>query len=285
MIIFGETKGSKNMWKQLSLTDFSQFESPRLQLHQAAQFLANTAEHFIEKRKDYSHSALTWVNSIKGVSTEALNRENYKLALSYRLLEIYLLDKNYDTIESLSLNGLTKSQIESWIILTLDKHNLNTANLIFKKLFDIPDNPQGNGEAFSLTNADVFAEIEHYYSNANLLLSKISEDYGSSFVYCWPHHFDMATLLQLDKEKSISLGFSAGDQSYSEPYFYVSPWPYPDSRNLELPELFHDAFWHTKHWVGAVFLAKDILQNPQEKKTIVEAFLTSSLHVCKQILY
>jgi len=48
-----------------------------------------------------------------------------------------------------------------------------------------------------------------------------------------------------------------GDDSYAEPYFYVSPWPYPEPD--ELPKLPPPAGWHTTEWVGAVMTAEDLI--------------------------
>ena len=68
----------------------------------------------------------------------------------------------------------------------------------------------------------------------------------TSAVQLWPHHFDIATLRTLvqheDAElaKSVNVGFSFGDGSYAQPYAYVSPWPYPPSRNEAPALVLHD---------------------------------------------
>lgn len=271
------------MWKQLTLADFSQFKLARLQLHQACQLLANVAEFFVPRRKDYSHSSFIWSNEVNGVRTEELNQDRYCIALSFPSLEISLFQDD-KTIDSFPLNSLDHKTTEKKVLELLTKYQFNINSFEFKPLFEIPETPQAKGEPYLLDNQAVFTELEHYYSNANLLLSRISEEYGSSEVRCWPHHFDIATLLNLDKNKSIGLGFSPGDSSYHEPYFYVSPWPYPNLNSIHLPQLSHHAFWHTEKWVGAIFTASTIIENKNEKKTIVNSFLTSALYACKQLL-
>ena len=51
---------------------------------------------------------------------------------------------------------------------------------------------------------------------------------------------------------------SPGDASYTEPYFYVTVWPYPEKEKLaELPI----GKWHTEGFVGAILTISDLLAN------------------------
>jgi hypothetical protein len=68
----------------------------------------------------------------------------------------------------------------------------------------------------------------------------------------------IATLIQVDAEAktSIGVGMTPGDGNYAEPYWYVSPWPYPTSP--QLPDLPAGA-WHTEGWTGAVLTGTDVV--------------------------
>jgi hypothetical protein len=52
----------------------------------------------------------------------------------------------------------------------------------------------------------------------------------ASEVRCWPHHFDLGSLIVVETSadgeltKSIGIGLSPGDEAHAEPYFYVSPF-------------------------------------------------------------
>lgn len=76
-----------------------------------------------------------------------------------------------------------------------------------------------------------------------------------SRVRCWPHHFDVATLIALDDDahqehaRSINVGMSPGDGSIARPYFYVTPWPPPDK---SLPALDGGGRWHREGFTAAV---------------------------------
>lgn len=80
---------------------------------------------------------------------------------------------------------------------------------------------------------------------------------GASPVRVWPHHFDIATLVALDSERSINVGLSPGDEGIPDPYFYVTPWPRPQSDPPPAPGA---GRWHTEGWFGAVLGAERVTE-------------------------
>jgi hypothetical protein len=65
---------------------------------------------------------------------------------------------------------------------------------------------------------------------------------GPGAVRCWPHHFDIATLLSLGRgdpegAAAIGIGMSPGDAYYPQPHFYISPWPAPPADALPRPPI------------------------------------------------
>jgi hypothetical protein len=122
------------------------------------------------------------------------------------------------------------------------------------------------------------------------LLEAVRHREGSDEVRCWPHHFDVATLLTLDdapgeSARSIGIGMSPGDASYDEPYFYVTPWPYPSAKT-ELPQLEGGGIWHTHGWTGAVLRGTtlaDAVDTPAQLAQVT-AFVDSALRACRSVL-
>ena len=55
----------------------------------------------------------------------------------------------------------------------------------------------------------------------------------------------------------MGVGFSPGDDSYAQPYFYVAPWPHPKQDDLPKLSVGH---WHTAGFTAAVLTGDDILQ-------------------------
>jgi hypothetical protein len=102
-------------------------------------------------------------------------------------------------------------------------------------------------------------------------------------VRCWPHHFDIATLLPGPaagggaQQRTIGVGLSPGDASYGEPYWYVTPWPYPPPPE-QLPALPGGGAWHRRGWFGAVLTATAALRPPTaaERARGVSAFIAAA---------
>ncbi len=85
----------------------------------------------------------------------------------------------------------------------------------------------------------------------------------SSPVQLWPHHFDLAVVWFSGRlvpgqdpaneeyaDEQMNFGFSTGDNSIAEPYFYVTAYPTPDAFTSQpLPD---DAYWHTAGFTAAI---------------------------------
>lgn len=95
----------------------------------------------------------------------------------------------------------------------------------------------------------------------------------TSPVGIWPHHFDLAMLwLPGDKvegqdpeneeyaDKQMNFGFTFGDASIPEPYFYITAYPLPDSfPAVSLPP---GTRWQSNGFSGAVLEYRRLLEEP-----------------------
>jgi hypothetical protein len=129
------------------------------------------------------------------------------------------------------------------------------------------------------------AELERWYANAAGLLDEITAaDPAASDVRCWPHHFDIATLITLagegEEATTIGVGMSPGDGSYADPYLYVTPWPYPPADALpDLPAIGH---WHTDGFVAAIVTAERVV-DVADQGTAVRGFLHDAIAACRAV--
>jgi hypothetical protein len=131
---------------------------------------------------------------------------------------------------------------------------------LMRPVHDLPVHPIATGAPFSGDDAPARLEIARWLATADTVLRTIaSENEPASAVRLWPHHFDIATLLSLGEGRTIGVGLSMGDASYAEPYFYVTPWPYP-KRGLTLPSLPY-GHWHLEGWTGAVLETSALAQS------------------------
>src|SRR5262249_62389310 len=87
------------------------------------------------------------------------------------------------------------------------------------------------------------AALVTWFTNADVALGTIRVEVAARGldappVRCWPHHLDLDTLVTVAPGRTTGVGFEPGDESYDEPYFYVSVYPAPDLAPLPpLPPL------------------------------------------------
>ena len=129
--------------------------------------------------------------------------------------------------------------------------------------------------ARAAAEAPRLAALSVWFAAAAEALGELRQSYrrytpGPSPVRCWPHHFDIATLVALEEghaARSIGIGVSPGDDYYAQPYLYLSPYPKPDTEDL--PQLPPGGRWHTKDFFGAVATATDILALPEPRTGLI----------------
>ncbi len=252
-------------WVRLSIPGTNLLEA-RLECHHAVQINTRLARGFLTAKDDDSHTSLSW-----DARTEALVGQPlapFRLGLRIANLTLLLLGPATEEIASFSLDGHTVQDALGWVSEHLRASGLDPAPLSQPIHFTLDDHPLLHGAPFRLRGMEpLFEELAKWYGNAALCLEALS-----SPIRCWPHHFDIATQIG-SGDRSIGVGMSPGDGNYQQPYFYVSPFPYPDVASL--PAL-ASGTWHTKEWVGAVLIAEEILPKTDQQK-FVEHFLQGAI--------
>ncbi len=119
------------------------------------------------------------------------------------------------------------------------------------------------GGRYSLDElGDAFKVLGAWYANAHGALSAAQKHLASKklkapVVRCWPHHFDLDTLVELGARPHHGLGYCPGDEFCDEPYFYTSMYPEPSIPKLPLlPAMAH---WHTYKFLAALAPAHKIV--------------------------
>src|SRR3989338_5136947 len=97
----------------------------------------------------------------------------------------------------------------------------------------------------------------------------------TSPILLFPHHFDLSLVLFLNESgdtDQMNYGFSGGDATISEPYFYITA--YPEPAGFTGKTLIKPAFWQKKDFSGAILLYKDVVRSNNPSRT-VHKFLRS----------
>ncbi len=278
-----------NSWQKIGNINPQSLTETRLQLHYALQFMAAVGNFLTEPQPDYSHASLTWNSELKVFVSGLVNTEQpFQVALEPVSLTSLVLDAEGNKLAEFSLPQKTLDEGINWLKQTIAPLGADIAKLIFVSYpEDFPDSPLTRGAIFKDGDEAQRKELTTYFANTNSILQAVAANTeGASPVRIWPHHFDIATLISLsdiqkDEPASIGVGMSPGDGSYDEPYWYVTPWPYPDAVNLT--ELSGGGTWHTEGWVGAILTASQLSKDDKQQNQLT-AFFDSAISAARSLL-
>jgi hypothetical protein len=269
-------------WRPIRAVDAGRLREARLEAHHAMQWLARAARAFVPPQPDDRHTNLGWDDALDGFTTQPLTGA---LRLELRITDLTLVLAAEGKQQSFALDGRTDVDARQWLGGQLTAHRLDAGALDTVALYQTPDHPVAHGAAYGVSGlADALAELAAWFANASASLDRLRDELSArglapSPVCAWPHHFDLASLTSLEAgdaehARSVNAGFSPGDEHYDEPYFYVSPYPYPDP--AKLPPLAPSGHWHLSGFTAAIAPASRILADP-DRQTATEAFLAAAV--------
>jgi hypothetical protein len=250
-------------WERVGSVDPKKLTDARLSAHWAAQVIAAVGEALVPAEPDFSNTSMDWLSDDRMLAGQ-LTQGGARVALRLSDLTMHVTrDRGLEA--SLELAGKTLAEALAWVRGALEKIHGPLATEPSIPTHEMPPHPVGSGSPFATPDSEALEELARYYANASLFERVVSRNtLGASPVRCWPHHFDIATLVTLDppgsdpeKARSIGFGMSPGDTNYDEPYFYINPWPFPERRE-GYAEVGGGGHWHTEGWFGAVLPASSI---------------------------
>ncbi len=270
-------------WKSLCGTSWEALCDARFQSHWAAQAVAAVGHQFHEPRPDDGQSNLEWVDELSAlVGRPVLGGIRAGLRISD--LTLIVMKGDNQIVRDHPLAERTLDDGFRFLFDTLTELSGRSLNgPLSQRDYEMPEHATGVGQPFSQRDDGALENLSHWFGCAHPAISDVASELpGATSVRCWPHHFDIASLIVLDKNadsesaRSIGVGMSPGDASYDMPYFYVNPWPRPE--NVQLPELPGGAMWHNKGWLGAVLVGSAIQStSPEQRGQSVADFLRAAI--------
>ena len=252
-------------WDELGQAGAEDLVEARQQAHQAVQWAARAARAYVKPEADDGHTSLSWDQGRQTLHTQKLPGGE---ALALRLTGLTLLWYDSEGIGSqFPLDGVRDEEAGAWIAEQLSTAGYDPALLKEPSPYEMPISSVAIGGSYQVGEKEAaFRELTAWFASADIVLEAVVHamsalNPGPSPVRCWPHHFDIASLISLDvvdaeDARSIGVGLSPGDETYAEPYYYVTPWPYPDKERL--PPLPPAGRWHTEGYVAAIATASRI---------------------------
>jgi len=276
-------------WQQLDIERATALVDARKQLHHAAQFASAVGISYLPPQPDDSHTNLEWMASLGALASRPTTTGvPFRLAVRAAKPALLLVDERNELRASCSLHGHTIDDVMRWTRVMLADFEIDVRRYTLEKHFIIPPHPVVSGAPFNAAESADFEELSRWYGNAAALLQRVAAATpGASEVRCWPHHFDIATLIEVSRAagrapaRTVGIGLEPGDQYYAEPYFYLNMHPAPRA-GVALPALSGGGDWHTHEWIGAVLPASRLTAPDQRAQ--VDAFVGSALTACRQIV-
>ena len=281
-------RGARNVWRQLRPELAHELNDARLQFHHAAQLVSAMGISYLPAQPDDSHTNMEWLADLSALASNTVEgTAPVRLAVCPHPFTLLLIESGKPRA-SLPLSGSTVDEAVGWIRRQLGQRGFHTDAYTLAKHFTIPTHRVGESAPFEVTNTTAFEELESWYADAAMVLEEVvAATPNSSPVRCWPHHFDIATLIDVagaetgSRRKTISLGMEPGDAYYAQPYFYASMSPAPTAPDA-WPVLDGSGVWHTHEWVGAVLLADRL--GREEQRAQIESFISTAVEASRRLM-
>lgn len=161
---------------------------------------------------------------------------------------------------------------------------MDSSRFTLRRHYEIPPHPVDQGRTFDGSDGPAFDEVAKWFANGFTVLNDLAHRTPqSSEVRCWPHHFDIGTLIDAGTGRSIGVGLEPGDDYYNEPYFYVNMSPQPAAERVRSRSLAGGGAWHTTDWIGAVLPGSRLEKRPGQYSQVRE-FLDSAITTARQLV-
>jgi len=277
-------------WPGIGAVAPTELVEARLEVHHAAQLAAALGASLLERRSDDSQSNLGWSHARGGFLGHTVpGKPDFAAVLRPADLTLALADASGGVLAELGLTGLDLERGRAW----LDERvrALGADGAIRLPGYELPKHPVQDGAPFADGRAAERDELARWFGGAqDLLASLVDAEPGASPVRCWPHHFDLATLISVTRDDSgaatqtIGVGLSPGDETHAEPYLYVSPWPYPEP--AALPALQGGGDWHTEGYAAAILLGSRIAAAgaADAQRVCIDGFLEAAIAASRSAL-
>jgi hypothetical protein len=275
-------------WEPLGTVAPTALVDARLQLHQALQVAGAASLSLLRPEPDDSHSNFEWLGDMRLLATRVVPAPRpFRAAVRPVDLTLLVVDGTGHGSNGIALHGRRVDDAFAWLVAQVRAAGAGASRLTLAKHYRIPEHPVAAGLAFDASDREAFHELARWWGDFDLLLRALaSRTAGASEVRCWPHHFDLATILALAPAdaRSVGVGLSPGDEWYAEPYVYVSPHPTPADPSA-LPSLVAGGHWHADGWVGAVLRGTELTaRDPGAQAAHAAAFIDAAVTACRTVL-
>lgn len=271
-------------WLTLKPSASRELVDSRLQLHYAAQFATALGISYLTPKADDSHTNLGWDPRLEALGSREVRALSHGVRVAVRPRDLTLLVLVDGSVgQRIPLHGSNISQVESTLRTALTSVGLDGRRFTLRRHYELPPHPVAERHPFDTSRITMFEELAAWFGNAAVRLEEMKARVGGAEVRCWPHHFDIATLVSFGPGRSSGAGMLPGDEMYPEPYYYVNAYPAPTA----IPDeslLKGGGSWNSEGWFGAVLTGSRLHPDPLAQADQVRAFLSSAFAYCSSLI-
>lgn len=229
---------------------------------------------------------ITWNSSRKSFDTIFFG-EKYNVQLSLDVVDFKLkILVEEIAFDALSLYKRSAGEILKWVTDRFFKLKIDSEYFKSHTTSMFGAIEFGAEEKFDFYRREDFLELAKYYNNAFYILARLKENLERKklLFYIHPENISISAGLVTDIKKNIHFGFSPGDGSFPEPYYFVKFYPQPTKGVISgySPPV---GQWHHDEWTGLVLTAgKLIKENEELEEHITFDFLKNAIEISDRIL-
>lgn len=283
---------SQQGWQTISPVDPDKLTEARLQVHWAAQVLAAIGYTHVERAADDGQSNFGWVDGMQLFAGRYVGDPPIGFGAfdpTARALSFH--EPGGDVLASIGTDGKTLDQLYDAMERAIAAAQEREPVALERPTYDLPSHPVGNGGSFGGDDDEARAALKAWFHDANLVMRDLKAKTTSltaTLPRLWPHHFDLGMLISLEEDgdpskgRSIGIGLSPGDASDPLPYWYVNPYPRPETVD-GLPQPVFGA-WNTEGFVGLKLDAATVIGDGVGQEERVRQFLGDAISICRDSL-
>lgn len=246
-------------WTRQLLIEPDRLNTAIQQLHHAAQLIAAVGQSLLPAAHDDSHINMEWLPDREMLAGDTID-DRIRIGLEIKSFSLCLSDRDGRCVERYPLNGNTLAQGFGWLKQQLNLQGFAGDQLQPIEHYKLPSHEILRGGPFREPTAATLHEICICYHNAYGTLTGIAKQDTprASGVRVWPHHFDMALLIEEQHDTqdnvsaSVGVGLAIADEQVPVPYYYVRPWRKAGPVDLQHPPKLLIGYWDLQHLNGAV---------------------------------
>lgn len=219
-------------WRSVASVAPDKLGEARHQVHSAVQWLARMARSYREPEPEGRNMALLWRPDRSAIVTQELAND-LGMQLTLPQLVMQFTERDQPVRHDFETEGHSPAHVEAWILVELLHRGIDRERFSKALPYDVSRLMAGDAVEFSPETCEAeLGALSAWYANAAAVLTRAGRRVAGSEgeapqLRIWPQDLCLERLLPLAgsstvEDRAIRIGFSPGNETVPEPFFYVA---------------------------------------------------------------